>query len=219
MVHGALGMLTTPLKELRLLWLFCLDYFSGLKEFYGHGPCITVYGSALYPKNHPYYALAETLGQTLARAGFTVMTGGGPGLMEAVNLGAQSLGKSLGCAIAIPTERTVNRYLDRQVTCHHFFSRKLVMARFAAGYAVLPGGYGTLDELFEIANLVRTHHLPPTPIVLVGKEYWTPLMDFMDQKLLGSGAINAHDRSLIQLADSAEEALGLIQSKLHHHAQ
>ena len=136
---------------------------------------MTVFGSARYPESHPYYAVARRLGAALVRLGFTVMTGGGPGLMEAANRGAREAGgRSVGCNIELPFEQAPNPYLDRSVTCRYFFVRKVLLFKYAYAFVALPGGFGTLDELTEALTLVQTGKVENYPIVLIGTEYWRP---------------------------------------------
>ena len=198
-------------QEWRFILAFICDYMRGSKKFQAQMPVVTVYGSAVFGPEHPHYAMGKAMGKALAEQGFSVMTGGGPGLMEAANLGAQSVGRSLGCAINIATEQRVNDYLDFHMTCRHFFLRKLMLTRFSCAFIALPGGFGTLDELFEMITLVKTEHMPAFPIVMVGRAYWQPMMDFIHQSLLASGAINEAELNTFALVDSVEEAVAIIQ--------
>ncbi len=198
--------------EIAFIARFIRDYLTGVAIFRSQTPCVTVYGSAVFPVGHPLYDQAKTLGSQLAQAGYTVMTGGGPGLMEAANLGAQSHGQSLGCAIRIPTEQALNPYLDRSLVCHYFGTRKLLLTRFSCGFIALPGGFGTLDELFEMVTLVKTEHMAPFPIVLLGKAYWKPMMTFIENSLLKEGAITKDELATITLTDSVEEAVACMRA-------
>ncbi len=149
------------------------------------GPCVTVFGSARLTEPHPYYLLARELGAQIARAGFTVMTGGGPGLMEAANRGAKDAeGVSIGCNITLPKDQKPNHFLDKWVEFRYFFVRKLMLAKYSYGFIAMPGGFGTLDEFFEIATLVQTGKIKNFPVILMGAEYWTPLLRFLDATLL-----------------------------------
>ena len=164
---------------------------------------------ALRPE-HPYYVLARDVGQRLARAGFTVMTGGGPGIMEAANRGAKEAGGySVGCNIELPQEQKPNPYLDRWVTFQHFFVRKLMLVKYSYAFIAMPGGFGTLDEIFETATLIQTHKIKDFPLVLVGKEYWQPLLDFLRGRLVEAKTIDQIDSERILATDSAEVAVQL----------
>jgi len=170
-----------------------------------------VFGSARFKADHPYYELGREVGARLARRGFTVMTGGGPGLMEAANRGANEAGgRSIGCNIELPQEQRPNPYLDRFVTFRHFYVRKVMLVKYSYAFIALPGGFGTLDETFEIATLVQTGKVSEFPIVLVGREYWRPLTDFVRNRLLVEGTIDAGDEQRLQVTDSPEEAVDLV---------
>jgi len=170
-----------------------------------------VFGSARFKADHPYYELGREVGARLARRGFTVMTGGGPGLMEAANRGANEVGgRSIGCNIELPQEQRPNPYLDRFVTFRHFYVRKVMLVKYSYAFIALPGGFGTLDETFEIATLVQTGKVSEFPIVLVGREYWRPLIDFVRNRLLVEGTIDPGDEQRLQVTDSPEEAVDLV---------
>jgi uncharacterized protein (TIGR00730 family) len=198
--------------------LFALGVFAelirGLRRLHFVGPCVTVFGSARFPPEHPYYALTRAVGARLAEAGFTVMTGGGPGLMEAANRGARDVGGgSVGCNIVLPAEQKPNPYLDRFVTFRHFFVRKVMLAKYSYGFVGMPGGLGTLDEIFEIAVLIQTGKIRSFPLVLVGREHWAPLVDYLRQRLVTAGTIDALDVERIHLTDSAQEAVEWIRAR------
>ena len=172
---------------------------------------MTVFGSARFKADHPYYELAREVGARLARRGFTVMTGGGPGLMEAANRGAKEVGgRSIGCNIELPREQRPNEYLDHFVTFRHFYVRKVMLVKYSYAFVTLPGGFGTLDEMFEIATLVQTGKVKEFPLVLMGQEYWRPLVAFVRNRLLAEGTIDPGDEQRLQLTDSPEEAVDLI---------
>jgi len=186
------------------------EIMRGFRKLHFLGPCVTVFGSARFTEEHVNYALAREIGQRLARAGFTVMTGGGPGIMEAANRGAKEAGGySVGCNIELPLEQKPNPYLDRWVTFRHFFVRKLMLVKYSYAFIALPGGFGTLDEIFETATLIQTHKIKDFPLVMVGKEYWRPLLDFLHGRLVESKAIDRIDAERILVTDSAEEAVQL----------
>lgn len=186
------------------------EIMRGFRKLHFLGPCVTVFGSARFTAEHQYYVLAREVGQRLARAGFTVMTGGGPGIMEAANRGAKEVGGySVGCNIELPQEQKPNPYLDRWVTFRHFFVRKLMLVKYSYAFIALPGGFGTLDEIFETATLIQTHKIKDFPVILVGKEYWGPLLDFLRGRLVDSRTIDPIDAERILVTDSAEQAVQL----------
>jgi uncharacterized protein (TIGR00730 family) len=187
-----------------------LEFLRGFEEIQLEGPCVTVFGSARFNEGDPYYDLARELGQGLAKNGYTVMTGGGPGIMEAANRGAREAGgPSLGCNIHLPMEQRPNPYMDRFVEFDHFFIRKVMLVKYSAAFVVMPGGFGTLDEAFEVMTLMQTGTLRDFPIVAMGSDFWKPLWPFM-QTMVDTGTINATDLDLITLTDSVEQALAAI---------
>ncbi|MFO0818036.1 MAG: TIGR00730 family Rossman fold protein [Pirellulales bacterium] len=209
--------------ELRRAWRIFEDLIRGFRKLHFVGPCVTVFGSARFPASHPYYELSRQIGAELARAGFTVMTGGGPGVMEAANRGArEAKGRSVGCNIVLPMEQDPNPYLDLFVEFDYFFVRKLMLAKYSYAFVACPGGFGTLDELFEIATLVQTGKMRQFPIVLAGVEYWTPLLDFLRDRMLGQGTIDAADIDRFFISDSPTEIarhvreIGMRQFGLRH---
>jgi hypothetical protein len=184
-----------------------IEFVRGFRALHFVGPCVTVFGSARFREDHPYYALGRQVGRELAHAGFTVMTGGGPGIMEAANRGAREAGgRSLGCNIELPEEQKPNRYLDRWITFHHFFVRKVMLVKYSYAFVALPGGFGTLDEIFETATLVQTGKIKEFPIVLVVRDFWEPLLEFLRVRPLAAGTIGAEDVERFVVTDSPEEA-------------
>jgi uncharacterized protein (TIGR00730 family) len=178
------------------------------------GPCVTVFGSARFGRAHPYYALGEEIGARLAEAGLTVMTGGGPGLMEAVNRGARLAGgRSIGCNIHLPREQKPNAYLDRMVEFRYFFVRKLMLVKYSYAFVALPGGFGTLDEIFETAVLIQAGKVREFPLVLLGVEFWKPLLKMIRERLLPAGTIDRADVDRIVLTDAPSEAVALIRER------
>jgi uncharacterized protein (TIGR00730 family) len=167
---------------------------------------VSVFGSARIPESHPWYELGRETGACLARHGFTVITGGGPGLMEAANRGAaEAAGLSVGLNIELPHEQHVNQYVNRAVEFHYFFVRKLMFVRYARAFVILPGGFGTLDELFEALTLIQTHRIRHFPVILVGTEYWSPLIEWIERSLEDNGLIATEDKGLLLTADAPEE--------------
>jgi uncharacterized protein (TIGR00730 family) len=183
----------------------------GFRTLHFVGPCVTVFGSARFAEGHHYYELARQTGEALARAGFTVMTGGGPGVMEAANRGArEGGGASVGCNIILPAEQKPNRYLDRFVECRYFFVRKVLLAKYSYAFIAAPGGFGTLDELFEIAVLIQTGKMKSFPVVLLGRDFWAGMLDFIRRTLLGEATIAREDLDRILVTDDPEEAASAI---------
>jgi uncharacterized protein (TIGR00730 family) len=187
------------------------ELLHGFRSLHFVGPCVTVFGSARFAEHHPHYALARQVGAGLARSGFTVMTGGGPGIMEAANRGAKDAGgRSVGCNIELPQEQKPNPYLDRWVTFRHFYVRKLMLVKYSYAFIALPGGFGTLDEIFETATLIQTGKIQDFPLVLMCREFWQPLLDFFQSRLLAEGTVAAEDARRIMLTDSADEAVASV---------
>ncbi len=180
------------------------DFLRGFRTLHFVGPCVTVFGSARIRPNDPHYELARKMGAAIARLGFTVITGGGPGIMEAANRGAkQAGGRSVGCTIELPSEQPTNVYLDRCVRMHYFFARKTLLIKYSYAFVVMPGGAGTLDELFEALTLIQTGKIKNFPIVIMGTDYWKELLYFID-KMAQRGMIAAGDLSLIYATDSVD---------------
>ena len=188
------------------------ELIHGFRSLHFVGPCITVFGSARFQPDHPYYALTREVGARIAQARFTVMTGGGPGLMEAANRGAKDAGGvSVGCNIVLPQEQKPNRYLDKFVEFRYFFVRKMMLVKYSYGFVAAPGGFGTLDELFEVATLIQTGKIKNFPVVLLGVEYWSPLVAFLRQSVLSHAAIATRDLEALLLTDSPAEAVAHIR--------
>ena len=186
------------------------EFTRGFRAFHFVGPCVTVFGSARFDASHPSYAVAREIGGRLAKAGFTVITGGSPGIMEAANRGAREAGGlSIGCNIELPREQKPNEYLDRWVTFRYFFVRKVMLVKYSYAFIALPGGFGTLDELFETATLRQTGKLRDFPLVLVGSEFWRPLVDFLTT-LVKAGTIDAADLQRLRVLDSPEQVVAEI---------
>jgi uncharacterized protein (TIGR00730 family) len=187
--------------------IFC-QYMHGFRALHFVGPCVTVFGSARFREDQPHYQLARHVGGELVRAGFTVMTGGGPGIMEAANRGAKEAGGySVGCNIELPKEQKPNPYLDRWVTFQDFSVRKTMLIKYSYAFIAMPGGFGTLDELFGTATLIQCSKIQDFPLVLMGKDYWQPLLDFMRERLLEQHTVDAADIDRILVTDSAEDAV------------
>ncbi|MGZ3788177.1 MAG: LOG family protein [Bacteriovorax sp.] len=204
------GRHTRGFELVRAIKIF-LEYIKGFRALHFVGPCITVFGSARFEEGHPYYVLAQQIGSGIAKRGFTVITGGGPGLMEAANRGAKEAGgRSIGCNILLPKEQRPNPYLDLWVDFQYFFVRKVMLAKYSYAFIVMPGGFGTLDEFFEIATLIQTGKMKGFPIVLVGKQYWQGLLDFLTNPVFATGSIALTDLEALKLTDDPNEALDWI---------
>lgn len=198
-------------SELGRLMRILREFVQGFRRLHFLGPCVTVFGSARFPEDHRYYQLGREMGRRLGTAGFTVMTGGGPGIMEAANRGAKDVGAcSVGLNIVLPFEQKPNPYLDLWMEFHYFFVRKVMLVKYSYGFVVLPGGFGTLDEIFETATLIQTGKIKQFPLVLMGTEYWRPLMDFMRDKMIPEGTISSVDVERILFTDSPDEAMEFI---------
>jgi uncharacterized protein (TIGR00730 family) len=189
-----------------------LEFLRGFEWFDFVGPCVTVFGSARFGRSHLYYKMARELGRRLAREGYAVITGGGPGIMEAANRGAKDGGGvSLGCNIELPVEQVPNKYMDRFIEFDHFFVRKVMLVKYSSAFVVLPGGYGTLDETFETLTLVQTEKIDRFPIVAMGGEFWRHVRGFMRRAMVGHGTIDAEDFGLITMTDSIDDAIAAIR--------
>jgi hypothetical protein len=188
------------------------EFVRGFRTLHFVGPCVTVFGSARFAEGHPSYELARELGRRIAAAGFTVMTGGGPGIMEAANRGAKDVGgRSIGCNIVLPQEQRPNPYLDRFLTFRYFFVRKVMLVKYSYAFVVMPGGFGTLDELFEAATLIQTGKIQDFPVVLVGKDYWRSLRGVLEE-MVEHGTIDREDVERLTFTDSPDEALSVIDA-------
>ncbi len=190
-----------------------VDFLRGFRVLHFVGPCVTIFGSARVTESSPHYELARKMGSAVARLGFTVMTGGGPGIMEAANRGAKDVsGRSVGCGIELPNEQKPNAYLDRYVAMNYFFVRKTLLIKYSYAFVVMPGGAGTLDELFEALTLIQTHKIKNFPIVIMGTTYWAELIDFV-AKMASAGMISDTDVKLLYATDSVDEAIEHIREK------
>ena len=191
-----------------------LEVLRGFESMDFEGPCVTVFGSARFEKGHPYYQLARDMGRALAEAGYAVMTGGGPGLMEAANRGARDAGGlSLGCNIKLPKEQKPNKYLDKFIEFEHFFVRKVMLVKYSSAFVVMPGGYGTLDEAFEVATLIQTGKLERFPIIGLGGKFWFDLRKFARETLIVEGVIDPEDIKFVHPVESVEEAMSFIEPR------
>jgi hypothetical protein len=198
-------------EELRRIGRILREFVHGFRNLHFAGPCVTVFGSARFGEDHRWYALAREVGGRLAGAGFTVLTGGGPGIMEAANRGAHEAGgRSVGINIVLPKEQKPNAYLDRFIELRYFFVRKVMLVKYSYAFVVLPGGFGTMDEIFETAVLIQTGKIQDFPLVLMGRDYWRPLLDFLEQTMVRERTIEPEDFRRILVTDDPEEAVACI---------
>jgi uncharacterized protein (TIGR00730 family) len=201
------------LSELKFTFKTMADLIHGFRALHFIGPCITVFGSARYHEDHPYYQLTRKAAAEFAKLGFTILTGGGPGLMEAANRGAKDVGgRSVGCNIQLPVEQKPNPYLDKWVYMKHFFLRKVLLVKYSFAFIVMPGGYGTLDEYFEALTLIQTHKISNFPVIIFGTEYHKELIDHI-QVMKKNATIGEFDANLYLVTDDIDEAVNLIKEK------
>jgi len=192
------------------------EFIEGFDTLAGLTPAVTIYGSARVLPDDPLFKLAEDLGRRLALAGYAVITGGGPGIMEAANKGAYKAGgTSVGLTIALPKEQPSNQYHTITIDFHHFFVRKVMLVKYATAFVLLPGGFGTLDELFETITLIHTHKIRPFPVFLVRREYWEGLMGWLSNKTVGSGHIDPADLNLLEIVDDPAEIVAKVDRWQH----
>ncbi|MDF1883806.1 TIGR00730 family Rossman fold protein [Sulfurimonas sp. SAG-AH-194-C21] len=191
------------------------DFVKGFDELGDLGPTVTIFGSARTKKDSKYYKQAKKLASLLAERGYNIMTGGGPGIMEAANRGAHGYDvESIGLNIDLPFEQTLNPYTSKELTFDYFFSRKVMLVKYSMAYVIFPGGFGTLDELFEALTLVQTRKVTGVKIFVIGSEFYQPLLDFVEDKLLGEGMIDQEDLEMICLTDEFEHVVDEIEVSL-----
>lgn len=204
----------TRWSEFRSVISIAREFIYGFRKLHFVGPCVTFFGSARFKEDHPYYEAARDLARRVGRVGFTIMTGGGPGIMEAANRGARDVGAhSVGCNIVLPEEQYANPYLDTSLTFERFFVRKLLLLKYSIAFVVMPGGAGTMDELFETVTLIQTGKVKNFPILLYGKEYWAPMLEQIE-RMVEAGTIGRKELEFVFVADSVEEATELLQDRL-----
>jgi len=203
LLEGPQSRLQDLVTLVRAMW----DFVRGFRALHFVGPCVTIFGSARFNDSHQYYAIGRELGRRVAGLGFTVMTGGGPGLMEAANRGARDVGGlSVGCNIELPFEQDPNPYLDRWITCHYFFVRKVLLFKYSYAFVALPGGLGTLDELCEALTLIQTKKIQEYPVILIGTGYWNPFLVLV-REMVSHGAVGERDLDLLLVTDDLDEAM------------
>jgi uncharacterized protein (TIGR00730 family) len=197
-----------PWRALRIL----SEFVEGFDALAAIGPAVSVFGSARTAPGHPHYETAREVGRLLGQAGYAVITGGGPGVMEAANRGAQEGGGlSVGCNIELPHEQSLNAYVDLGVEFRYFFARKTMFVKYADAFVIMPGGFGTMDELFESLTLIQTGKIRHFPVILVGMDYWRGLLDWLRDVMVPTGVIAPADLDLLQLTDSPEEVVRMVQ--------
>lgn len=201
------------LEEFRFTLHVAKEFVKGFRSLHFIGPCVTFFGSARFDEHHAYYKLTQLAAAEVAKLGFTIMTGGGPGLMEAANRGAREVGgRSVGCNIVLPHEQAPNRYLDKWVNIRYFFVRKTLLIKYSFAFIVMPGGFGTLDEFFESLTLTQTNMIRQFPIIVFGKSYHQRLLDHIEV-MRAQKTISSDDLNLILVTDSVAEAIEFIKEK------
>ena len=199
------------MNELFFAFQIFIQFIKGFRALHFSGPCVTVFGSARFKEDHPYYILAREMGKKIAELGLVTMTGGGPGIMEAANRGAfENGGKSIGCNIKLPFEQEPNPYVNHSITINFFFIRKVLLVKYSYAFVIMPGGFGTQDEFFETLTLAQTKVINDFPIVVMGRQYYQPFQDWMDH-MIQEGTISPEDKKFILFTDSCEEAINHIR--------
>ena len=207
-------------KESWRLFRIIGEFVEGFDALPRYLPAVTVYGSARIPEDHAYYKKAQELAQALVKEGYSVLTGGGPGLMQGANQGAkESGGNSIGLNIELPREQHMNPFLTVGLKFRYFFVRKVMLVKYSSAFVLLPGGFGTLDELFETLTLIQTHKIRPFPVVLIGTEFWSGLMDWLLKTVVDGGMISAEDLTLFTITDDVAEAMRIIKESGATHAE
>lgn len=205
-------------REFIFSWNILRQFIAGFRTLHFVGPCVTVFGSARFNENHEYYKAAMKFGEGIAKLKLTTMTGGGPGIMEAANRGAfEAGGKSVGCNIKLPFEQAANPYVHSSITFKYFFVRKVLMVKYSYAFVIMPGGFGTMDELFETLTLVQTGTINHFPIVLFGKSFYQPMLDHL-MVMVDAGTISLSDLDLFLLTDDVEEGLTHIKNHISKEA-
>ncbi len=215
--HGYLDGPKPRGSELAFAWKVFRQFIKGFRGLHFVGPCITVFGSARFKEDHIYYAAAREFGRRIAALGFTTMTGGGPGIMEAANRGAyESGGISVGCNIELPFEQQANPYMHKWLNFEHFFVRKVLLIKYSYAFIIMPGGFGTMDEFFETLTLIQTKTLTQFPIVIYGKEYYKEMWEYLEF-MAEQGTISRDDLKLVMLTDDIDEAMHHIHTYIKTH--
>jgi uncharacterized protein (TIGR00730 family) len=201
-------------EDFKFVIKVCIEFIKGFRALHFVGPCVTIFGSARFEEDSPYYQLTRKLSGEIAKLGYTIMTGGGPGIMEAANRGAREAGgKSVGCNIVLPKEQEPNPYLDKWVTIRYFFVRKILLVKYSYVFVIMPGGFGTLDELFEAMTLIQTRTIEDFPVIIFCKDYHKDMLEHIEQ-MKKSKTISPEDLSLFLITDSIDEAVTHIQKSI-----
>jgi len=202
-------------EDFKFVVKVCIEFIRGFRALHFVGPCVTVFGSARFDESSPYYQLTRKLSGEIAKLGFTIMTGGGPGIMEAANRGAREAGgKSVGCNIILPMEQEPNPYLDKWVNIRYFFVRKTLLIKYSYVFVIMPGGFGTLDELFEAMTLIQTRSIKDFPVIIFCKDYHKDLLEHIE-RMKEQQTISPEDLSLFLVTDSIDEAVTHIRQSIH----
>ena len=201
-------------QEFKFTIKVMLEFIRGFRALHFTGPCVTVFGSARFKEDHPYYDMTRKLSAEIAKVGFTIMTGGGPGIMEAANRGAKDVGgRSVGCNITLPMEQHHNPYLDKYVNFDYFFVRKTLLVKYSYGFVIMPGGFGTLDEMFEAMTLIQTGKIKDFPVIIFGREFHQELVAHLE-KMRQLKTISETDLQLFLVTDSIDEAVELLRKTI-----
>lgn len=208
-LQGSHGFFRDLGRIFEIIW----DFWKGFQRLRNVGPCVTVFGSARFKEGDEYYDLARYLGSELAKNEYAVMTGGGPGVMEAANRGAfEAKGKSIGCNIVLPHEQGLNPYTNVNITFDYFFIRKVMLVKYSRAFIMMPGGFGTMDELFETLTLMQTGTIKNFPIIALGTSYWNELRPFVEKSLIKHKTIDPTDLDLVHVTDDVEELIEIIKA-------
>ncbi len=198
-------------QDVRILFKVFYETGHALWKFRNLGPSVTMFGSARFKEDNPYYQLAQETAKEISQVGINIITGGGPGIMEAANRGCQEgVATSVGCNIDLPFEQGMNPYIDKHFDFHYFFIRKMIMVKYSYAFVLLPGGFGTLDEIFETLTLIQTRKIKNFPVIVMGKDFWNEMTDFINKSLIEKGTISPNDIKLWKATDDPEEALQII---------
>ena len=201
----------TNLQDAWRIFRIMAEFIEGFELMASAGPAVTIFGSARLKEGHRYYEMARNVAALLAQEGYEIITGGGPGLMEAANRGAaEGGGRSVGFNIDLPHEQTINPYAQKHMSFRYFFCRKVMFVKYTQGFIIMPGGFGTMDELFEALTLIQTGKITNFPVVLMGSEYWKPLLHWLEHTLVKEGCVSKDDLKLLVLTDSPEDAVTAI---------
>lgn len=189
------------------------EFVDGFHELAEIGPAVSIFGSARTKKTSKWYAMAQKTAELLVKEGYAVITGGGPAIMEAANKGAlKAKGQSIGLNIDLPFEQKPNKYITTLINFHYFFCRKVMFVKYASAFIIFPGGFGTLDEFFESITLIQTRRMERFPVILIGREYWKGLIEWIKNTVLKAKNIDAHDLSIFQMVDTPQQAVGIIKN-------